>query len=761
MRKLELTAQKLYRSINMDPPWRRVTAESVSTGPGRVDFLGTTIRVDAKYYEQTEKRITQLQAMLYNPTINEDAKIVLLIKELRREGSIKNHEMRLAEATIREWLGSVERGLATSRIEQKIRADVQVFMLTREPSVAERVFCFLLDNQFIPHLELRFGEEQRRLQELYKKYQSDPERGLRNIEKAELGKTIEFFRFLQLNNVNILHGLLETVSLGLKIDLKRGKLNLGGEAKKQLENNDILWRILRVIRWTPVNNKRAVALMLMMLDSPNWRDRGYAMGYLGKVAGRVHKTKPELSQKIIRQVLDRKAEAIQHGPSIILLEMVKVLLGDWDARQPYLRAFMPDSYQVVEELSNIVYDNKIDPAVRHYALEGLKLFARMVPGGRAARRLFIMGQSVPNGIPAPRKKIWIRPGEQLNEHIQGRDQLLFYRGRLHPYTRREDWKPVGATLGGGTHLAEVAILDKKWLAVRKTPQSNPKYPKQGIIPAVERITSSLGWLLGMITLSKIQLVENEEARGSYFSYAVGQTWPLSPVAYSRIIGSTMVAGEVRKGELPEQFSRQKLLQELGASDMDSPEMEQHPVIGGIIRDNRAGSTLAFLGKSDREARVWFERARQVFVNPEFLDQIKIFDWMVGNEDQLGYRNLLYARGEGEEKGKLFLVDFASCFSFLQSADLDWRPTLRRFYSNMSVVAEQEPSLFIEHIKPLIINLLSLSPRVINEVLSEFRYGELSADEKDAIRLLLMAEKEVLAGDFVRWARLKQIQKLLK
>jgi hypothetical protein len=761
MRKLEFKAQKLYRAINLEPPWRRAAAETVSIGPGKVDFLGATIRVDAKYYEQTEKRIAQLRDVLSHPAISEDAKIGLLIKELRREGSIKRHETRLAEATIREWLGLIGGGAVTARIEHKIRADVQAFMLTREPSLEERVFCFLLDNHFIPHSELRFSEEQNRLRALYKKYQDDPERGLRNIEKAELGRTIEFFRCLQLNNVNILYGLLETASMGLKIDHKRGKLILSGDAKKRLENNDILWRIVRVIRWIPVNDKRAIALMMILLDSPNWRDRGYAMGYLGKVAGRANKTNPELSQRIVRQVLDRKAESIEHGPSIILLEMVKVLLGDWDARQPYLRSFMADSYQAVEELSDIMRDNKIDPAVRHYALEGLKLFARMIPGGRAARRLFVMGESVTNGITAPKKKIWIRPGEQLNEHIKGRDQLLFYRGRLHPYTRRQDWKPVGATLGGGTHLAEVAIADKKWLAVRKTPQSNPKYPKQGIIPAVERITSSLGWLLGMITLSKIQLVENEEARGSYFSYAVGQTWPLTPVAYSRIIGSMIDTGEIRKGELPGRFSRQKLLQELGASDMDSPEMEQHPVIGGIIRDNRAGSTLAFLGKGDREARVWFERARQVFVNPEFLDQVKFFDWMVGNEDQLGYRNLLYARGEGEERGKLFLVDFASCFSFLQSAALDWRPTLRRFYSNMSVVAEREPSLFIEHIKPLIINFLSLSPRVINEVISEFRYGELNADEKDAIRLLLMAEKEVLAGDFVRWARLKQIQKLLK
>jgi hypothetical protein len=106
--------------------------------------------------------------------------------------------------------------------------------------------------------------------------------------------------------------------------------------------------------------------------------------------------------------------------------------------------------------------------------------------------------------------------------------------------------------------------------------------------------------------------------------------------------------------------------------------------------------------------------------------------------------------EGSERGQVSLIDFASCFRFLQRGDLDWRYHLQQFYSNLRMVSEEAPRIFIENIKPTIINFLSLSPPTIIGIIEEIRLGELSTTEKTALRLLLFAEQEILAEEFVKW-----------
>ena len=602
--------------------------------------------------------------------------------------------------------------------------------------------------------------------------QADPEHGLQEREKEKLAQTIEFFRFLQLHNNKIVKTLGEAVACGIDFDNRTGKVVISQKQKILMEKDDIRWRIIRILRWTPYADPEIVNLMKAMIDSPNWRDCGYALGYLGKVAGRLMGSNEELSQAITGYLYNRRMEMIRDRSPIIVLEMVKAFMGDWDARQRHQRAFLAGSEMAAEGLRAIAEDDGVDPAVRRSAVQGLNFLSKISGEGSAVRRSYKMLfqsnsllcqdeiQLLSTGVLSPvKRKIHITSEDQVREHMRDRQQLLFYRGRLHPYTRMEYWENVGLTLGGGTSLLDFSILDKKWLAIRKTSPANPKYPRRAIIPAIERVTSSLGWLLGLDSLSKIQLIENEEFRSSYFSYAVGQNYPLPLDLYQQIFrikraGEDIASGSKKNEHWLEDVIRNLLLKMYGVSDMDAPAMERHLKFGELICENRTGSTIAYIRGKEEEAAQWFESASRVLENPEFLDKIKFFNWVVGNEDQFGYRNILVANRRSEDRGKLFLVDFASCFKFLQRDDLDWRPHLRRFYSNLRTASEQSAPIFLSNIKPLIINFLSLTPKIISDVLEEIQYGELRYEEKLAVQLLLMAEKDVLAKELVKWSGMR-------
>jgi hypothetical protein len=261
----------------------------------------------------------------------------------------------------------------------------------------------------------------------------------------------------------------------------------------------------------------------------------------------------------------------------------------------------------------------------------------------------------------------------------------------------------------------------------------------------------------MPSVGNVQLVEGEGGRNSYFSYAVNQREPLSPEKYEQIEHVFQAERTLLQGGKwinLEGVRRWIVSLEHGSGrDMDAEEVESDPRFREIVRLNQTGSTIAFERESDADA--WFGEAKQVFSNPEFFDQVKFFNWIVGNEDQYGFRNMVVVEREWNveermrEKGRLFLIDFAACFRFLHNDNLNWRQLLQRFYSNLHFVSEKAPSIFVENIKPIIINFLALSPKTIMSILNELRFGELTAEEKSAIYLLLLAEKEVIEKDLVK------------
>jgi hypothetical protein len=109
--------------------------------------------------------------------------------------------------------------------------------------------------------------------------------------------------------------------------------------------------------------------------------------------------------------------------------------------------------------------------------------------------------------------------------------------------------------------------------------------------------------------------------------------------------------------------------------------------------------------------------------------------------------LVSGRRKGE-KGVPHLIDFASSFRFLQREDLDWRPHLESFYSNLHLVSKEAPEIFKRNITPLVVNFLSLSEETIASIVGEARFGELTRDEQSALHFLLRTEQKILAEEFV-------------
>ena len=730
-------------------------------------FLGTVVPAKLEASKLIESRIKRSCALIHSSKLNNELRINSILQELLRSQVIDETEIYKARPVVTDWINLIFVKRNVQEWERWIKKNIPGFLLEKEPSPARKTFCFLLDNHFIPHEKFRFKSELEINLNCYQRYQADPRKGLSEVEKGELVRQIEFLRFLQLDNNYILSKLYEAIQTGIEVDTKDYKLVYDEKQKILMEMDDIRWRIIKILRWTPTNDQKAIILMKAFLGSPNLTDRMYAMGYLGRAAGRLFKFHPGQSMRIIRYILDRKSEIVRDNPPILILEMVKAVMGDLDARQIYQRKYLFESDLCVQGLASIAQDETIESEIRREAILGLSIFARIGRNSKAKeilsslRRsksilcreeaLLALGKPLPSMLP----RIIISPHDLKQEHTKTQEQLLFYRGRLHHYTRLADWEPIGLTLGRGLNLYEVAIHDKKWLGIRKFAPVAPKFPHRRLIPAIERIVSSLGWILGLPRVSKVQLIEDEEARDSYFTYAVGQHFPLSSSMHDQVSGMKQAEKLLAKHTTVErglsEIMRNLLLETYGERDMDTEEIERDPLIKEVLQSNRIGSTIAFLGRQKEvQAELWFRKCQNIFSNPEFLDQIKFFNWIIGNTDQYGYRNILATEKRKTEKVQLYLIDFTACFGFLQRADLDWRYHWRRFTSNLHMCAKDAPEIFIKNIKPVVINFYTLPDNVINEILEEIHFGELTREEKDALRLLLLAEKEALAKQFIKW-----------
>ena len=751
---LEARIVKLYANEGLAPPWLRVRHRR------NTSFLGVMIDTNRKRNDEIEARIRTLRSELSGSAESPDKKAQIIVQELVRLGMVESSESYKALPVAKEWMTMLHEG-KVDQWEKWMRAEVPGFISSKEPTIERITFCFLLDNHVIPHERFRFKPELNKMLRYYRKYQPDPKKGLLEPEKGELSELIEFFCFLQLDNKNVIRILLEALQMGLEIDFERGKLKLDDRQKYLMRTDDIRWRIAKAIRWIPNNDPKTIAIMKAFTDSPNGGERLYAIGYLGKAAGRLYPSDSRQMEEIIRFLLEREIEILRNWPPFMFLEIIKALLGNWDARQPFMRRYLFDYDVSIQALNRIAENIQVDPAVRREAIRGMKIFAEFDPGGKAEKTLIALTRSAHpfarrearlalNGeLSKPANRIFMA-FEQLPVDVE---QQLSFRGRLDPYSRMEEWDFVGFSLGRGTLPFEVAIRDKKWLAIMKRAPSSSKLPFRIKIPAVERITSSLGWVLGMRSLSRVQLIENEERQDSYFAYAVGQRAPLEPEIYDLIFEVKRAQEQLSRSRQKQGYHLERAIRHFlegiyDERDMDSEEMETNPHFGEVLVANRVGSTLGFLGR-EKEADAWFEKAAGVFSNPEFLDQSQLFDAIVGNEDQYGYRNMLVAERRKSERGRIFLIDFAACFGFLQRGDLDWTDHLKKFYLYMQMIAEDAPRIFINNIKPLIGSFLELSPPAIEGIVEEIDKGELTSKEKMSLRLLLMAEKEVLAREFIK------------
>lgn len=756
-------AELVYKKHGAVPPWIKTRGGQL---PRQFRFIGVLFSPTPQDYRAIEKRVEALRSRCHSPEYNDNQRVDMVMQELLRSGIVDESQTHKARKVVVDWVDLVCSKKRVSLWEKWVRKAVPVFLDEKEPSAARKTFCFLIDNNFIPTERFQFRKELNTLLAYYRRYQADPLHGLRETEKGELSRIIEFFKFLQLGNKRVVQALHEAIQIGVEIDLEDCEFTMSERDRIGMELDDIRWRLIKVLRWTPTSDKESIALMKTFLGSPNWAERMYALGFLGKAAGRLYQSDCRRSTEIITYILDRRMEIIRDNPSVLVLEMVKALMGDWDVRQPHQRKYLYDCALCVQGLKSIAVDKNVEIEIRRQAVLGLRLFSEVGGGGKARRAikslsksedilcqeaaLQALGQPMP---PQGHAVIVCSPQELYQQLLSTIRQLLFYRGRLDPYTQLKDWEFIGMTLGRGTSLYEVAILDKRWFGIRKFAPTSPKLPSRRVIPAIERITSSLAWVLGMPTVSKIQLVEDEGDRDSYFSYAIGQRFPLPNSVYEQIVKIRQAEAKLFKVDGSMDLSeamRNLLLQMYGERDMYSENMERDPKYGEVIRENRIGSTIAYLHGKGKEAMAWHKKCCSAFMNPAFFDQVKFFNWIVDNRDQYGYRNLLVTGRRRNEKGELYLIDFASCFGFLQRGDLDWRGHLERFYSNLQICTREAPEIFINNIKPVLINFLSLSESTIREIIGEIRYGELSSEEKDAILYLLLAEKEVLAEEFLRW-----------
>lgn len=761
MKNIQLRIENLYQKHNLVLPWHETR---LNGNPRKMFFFGAKIEPREGSNKITGDGIISLRSIVQSPVSGLEERINISKDILIKSGTIASEDVYQALPVIKDWTEIIS-GKDHGRGDAWIRESVPKFIAEKDRSIREKTFCFFLDNKIIPHDLFNLSAELNMLLDYYGKYQIKPGDGLPEKEKGELAKLLEFFSFLQLDNPNVLRSLANALKTGIELDIPSHSIDLTGPQKHLIQENDMRWRILKIIRWTPTNDSRIIELAKTFVNSPNLNEQIYSIGYLGKAAGRLFNSDPKQSENILQYLMERKPEIQKKSYPYLLLEIIKALMGDWDSRQPYLRRYLGKCDLSIAGLEAIARDENMDASIRKGAIEGLNVLVQADQDIRAKDALIKLSRSksyisrtsailaTENKLPKITKLIHITSKEQQEENRSAREQLHFYRGMLYPYTRLCDWEDIGLTMGRGTSLFKMAIQDKKWLGIQKVAPTSLKLSRRSVIPAVERITSSLGWILGMPYLSKIQLVEDEGSRDTYIAHAVGQRTPLTPEIYEHIISIKMA--EEKSGNIHLSGAIRDLLNEkFNETDMDTPMVENDPLYGEVVRSNRYGSTISFFDRRDRdnEAKIWFEKAKGVFSNAQFLDQIKFFNWIVGNEDQSGFRNILVSKKrQNNEPGNIFLIDFASCFRFLQRQDLNWTDHLQQFYLNLHMTTMGAPEIFKDNIRPLIVNFLHTSESALKNITNETRYGELTEHEKNAIWMLLLAEQEILAEEFIDWS----------
>lgn len=734
--------------------------DSRSASRDGISFAGTVININGQEWARREKEITKLQ----NDLRRVPAAVIAerIIDELHKEGLIEEKNDPKVRRVIKDWVKMI-RSDSIAKQENWIRNEIPQYIQHKVPSPWQRAFCFLLDNCFISTDRLNFGKERDRLIDLYRRYQADPKAGLNEEDKHNLIGLANFFAFLQINDRQLIAELVKCLATG--------------------KDNELRWQLVKIVRWTPTNEPEVVEAMKALLDSPRAFDRLYALGYLGKAAGRLYQSDRKKGEKILELVSSKLDEIITNGSVSEQMEIVKFFLGDWDARQEHHRKFLFRSNLAVEMLFNLAINIegqncRIAPEVRRHAIKALQIFSSVSP--RARRSLKTIASEAPLLLmreeaiiafgkepPLSPLTLDISPGEEREAHAGTLEHSLNYGGIPEPYADGKDWQSTGLEMGGASR-ASVVITDGKYGAKKALPPATLKYPNPRVVPGVERLVSSLGWVLGLSTVSKIQISESTSG-GEYVSFFVGPPPTESEYALVNSIGRSLEDLRELKGRIDEYnhplnldefslnlelFYRSRIVGDL--TDLDSEELSDLK-IKRIIAENPSGTTFSFSVETaesrNEKAEQWFHRCHHIFTNPESLDEIRFLDWITGNEDRLGYHNILVGHPpDNPQVHTLHYIDFAAAFRFLQRRGRDWREHHQRFRSNLHVALAEAPQIFRQNIMPVAVRFALLPRTSLVRLVGEIKEPQLAKPEKEGLLDLLIKEQEAVRDEFLSWRR---------
>ncbi len=747
----------------------------------RNDFLPSKIALK-KYEDSAEQIVPTFWARYDEAKVFFEAAFKFLMDgcglPVRHDDLFANPELEKAREKILNYFvrestgkisGSEQRKVSESE-QREIGKLVEYFS-----SLRHKVFFFLLDHRIIPHEKFEFDDERKRLLDLYRNYQKAPGR-MADDEKKELVQLVEFFAFLRLDNEGVINCLCQALREGL--DFEDGKIVLDEKIKRRMQADDVRWRILRALNWSPANGPEVIELMKAFVGSPVWDEKEYAILCLGRIAAHFYKTnQKEKGDEIFKYILDKKNEILK-DPPLVYMAIVHALAGNYRTRQPCQRTYLSNCTLSIEGLKAIAQGGgevPMDPFVRCSAVFILSVFDALSPNGKAGQALKELEESDPlffhdlvsfsktNKMPEIFSRIDIKPADMGKDpSIEPLQTTPSGERPIFPtYTtlKTGEWEFPGVTLGKrGQRILEVGIHNREYLALLKIAPNKP--PRRNVIPAVEFLTSAFASALKLDSVSRVQLIQDPFQETKYFSYAVGQEAPLPLKAYNELTRIAGMEHGVSHGEVRtlEQAAQELLFYNtLGYHrevNLDEEGLREDPIFGKVLAQNPTGSTVAFLGKKkEKEAEVWFQMASDIFLNPQFLDQIKFLGWMFGNEDQSAYHNLMLVKKRGETMGKIFGIDFGNCFPFLQNKCLDWRQQFLQFRFNLSMASKLAPSVFFKNIKPLVTNYLDTSPKEFRNILDEIRYENLTSEDKNEILLLMMSVRELLEKEAV--TRLKK------
>ncbi len=435
------------------------------------------------------------------------------------------------------------------------------------------------------------------------------------------------------------------------------------------EDKSVWSTSLRILRWTPTNNQYALELAIILLAHENPFVRTYALGFLGKACGRLYKEgKIKACQEIVQNTVLPYLETLltQILAPYQLLEIVKVLLGDWDANQ------VPNKMQQIgisNSKPSYVYFQETFEKIAEIGEKSKILFIKE----KAIEALILLRETAPtsadrnsvNQVLMNLKDNYCRRYKEILENDPCFKNLLSRRLPELSTTPSDFINP--STLD--SIFIKISYNKIENGATFRTLEISRGTSTTGISEGGYVISweGQPGWVKFADLRANCPDEKNAIA-SEFFAFYLGSLInipvPKVQIDKEKNLVVSFLAGtspDYSLARLPAQGAKDKIKRIAEEKIFNLKDLktlkEKAPELLEFIQEYPAGNTL-----EEENPYEFFFRAQQLFTNPEVLDSTRFLNWILGNDDAtiMGYSDFLAYKNDNG-KYTLYPIDFGASF----------------------------------------------------------------------------------------------------